>query len=258
EEMSTGKQRWLYQGDEATLTISSEFGYLSARSHETNITYLCMSNSHAYGSMFTSHPFVNEMHWWAKAHGLFLVHSAAVGIGGKGVLISALKEGGKSTLALTCLLYGLEYLAEENLLLDQNNRYMAYPIYSTGYLLPDSLELLPQLKQHSISRNKAVKNKTLIDLSSYFSQFAPSLDIKALVLPAVSDASEPNIERIPSTQPMMQMVYSTAIQNREEKNPRFIREFFQWVRDLPAYKINLGKNAGENAALIEKLVNELQ
>lgn len=95
EEMSTGSRRWLYQGDEATLTISSEFGYLSARNHETNLTYLCMSNNDTYAQLFTSHPFVNEMNWWARAHRLFLVHSAAVGIDGKGVLISAFGGNGK-------------------------------------------------------------------------------------------------------------------------------------------------------------------
>ena len=253
-----GNRRWFCHGDEATITGSFESGYVSARHHDTNITYLCMSSDHAYGNVFTSHPFVNEMNWWARAHGLFLVHSASAGIDGKGVLISAFGGSGKTTLALACLLHGMEYVADDYLLLDQNKCRMAYPIYSTGYMLPDSLELLPQLKKYALGRNSEKKNKTIIDLSQYFSQFAPSMDIKAIVLPVVSDHPEPSVERIPSTQPMMQMVYSTARQNREEKNAGFIRGLFECIKGLPTYRINLSRNVFENAALIKKLVNELQ
>lgn len=258
EDICHSSRRWLYQGDEATITGSSEYGYISARRHDTNITYLCMSNDNAYGSLLTSHPFVNEMNWWARAHRLFLVHSAAVGMDGKGVLISAVGGSGKTTLALACMLLGLDYVADDYLLLDQAKSHMAYPIYSTAYMLPDSLELLPQLKKSALCSNNEKQNKTLIDLSPYFSQFVPSMDIKAIVLPSVSDNPAPSIENIPSTQPMIQMVYSTAIQNREEKNPSFIRELFACVKGLPTYKISLSRDVFENARLIKQLLSELQ
>jgi hypothetical protein len=251
-------QRWLYQGDEATITGSSEFGYISARRHDSNTTYLCQSRDRACGSVFTSHPFVNELNWWARAHGLFLIHSAAVGINGKGVLIPGFGRSGKTTLAMACLLRGMEYVADDYLLLDQNIRYRVYPIYSTGYMLPDSLELLPQLKKHALGVNRDKEDKTLIDLSPYFGRFAPSLDIQALVLPAVSDTPRPSLLRIPATQPMIQMVYSTARQNREEKNARFIRDLFACVKGLPTYRINLSRNVHDNAGLIEELIHDLR
>lgn len=161
-------------------------------------------------------------------------------------------------MALACLLQGMDYIADDYLLLDQAKSHLAYPIYSTAYMLPDSLNLLPQLKKSALGSNREKQNKTLIDLSSYLMQFTPSLDIKAIVFPVVSDAPAPNIEKIPSAQPMLQMVYSTVIQNREEKNPSYVRELFAYVKGLPTYKINLSGNVFENAKLIEKLVNELK
>lgn len=79
-------------------------------------------------------------------------------------------------------------------------------------MLPDSLELLPQLKKSALDRNPEKENKTLIDLSPYFSQFAPAMDIKAIVLPVLGDSHTPSIEKIPAAQPMLQLVYSTARQ----------------------------------------------
>ncbi len=252
-----GNKRWIYRDDESIITGSFESGYVGARRHDENITYLCMSKDSAYGSVFTSHPFVNEMNWWARARRLFLVHSASVGIDGKGVLISSFGGGGKTTLALACLLHDMDYVADDYLLLDQDRRHTVYPIYATGYVLPDSLELLPQLKKYALGRNREKKDKTLIDLSAFFPRFAPSMNIMAIVFPAVGSHSKPSVERIRSIQPVMQMVYSTARQNREEKNTGFIRELFECIRGLPAYRINLSRNVFENAESIQILLNEL-
>lgn len=258
ERICDSSRRWLYRGDAVTITGSFEYGYISARCHETNTSYLCLSSDNKYGNLFTSHPFVNEMNWWARAHRLFLVHSAAVGMDGKGVLISAFGGGGKTTLALSCLLQGMDYVADDYLLLDQDKAHLVYPVYATGYMLPDSLELLPQLKKSALDRNPEKENKTLIDLSPYFSQFAPSMDMKAIVLPVLGDSHTPSIEKIPATQPMLQLVYSTARQNREENNAGFIRELFACVKGLPTYKINLSRNVLENALLLKRLIIELK
>ena len=59
------------------------------------------------------------------------MHGAAVGTGGKGVLLAARGGGGKSTLAAACLLSGMDYVADDYVLVSAEGPLRAMPMFST-------------------------------------------------------------------------------------------------------------------------------
>jgi hypothetical protein len=247
-DMSEG--RWVYQRGGWKIILSLQFGYFKARFDLTGTSYICFAPCSAFPPDYISHPFVTELHWWARRHRMLLTHSAAVGAGGQGVLISAPGGKGKSTLALACLLAGMDYVADDYLLLDEDGPPTARPIYSTGYLNPDSLELLPALKRHIIGEN-AERGKLLIDLTPFEAQFVPSLTLKAIVFPELCGDSEPSVVPAAPAKPLIQMISSTAKQNREERNPDFFLALLGRTKGLPAYQIRLTRDVEANASALE-------
>jgi hypothetical protein len=57
----------------------------------------------------------------ARAQGLVALHGACVGDDGRGVLLLGESGAGKSTLSLHCLLRGLEFLAEDSVLIEPSS-----------------------------------------------------------------------------------------------------------------------------------------
>lgn len=247
-DMSAG--RWIYQQSGCNIIMSVQYGYFKARFNLTGTSYICFAQGNGFPADYISHPFVTELHWWARKQRMLLVHSAAVGVNGQGVLISASGGKGKSTLALACLMAGMDYVADDYLLLDEDGPPTARPIYSTGYLMPDSLELLPALKQHIIGQN-AERGKLLIDLTPFEAQFVPALTLKAIVFPELCGDPMPSIVPADSGKPIIQMVSSTAKQNREERNPDFFRALLGRVKGLPTYKIRLTRDVDANAEVLK-------
>ena len=65
-----------------------------------------------------SHPFVKAVYIWAQRRNLLILHSAAVGIDGHGVLIVGHGGTGKSTLTCTCLADGFDFVSDDYCLLN--------------------------------------------------------------------------------------------------------------------------------------------
>ncbi|MBN1623156.1 MAG: hypothetical protein JXN10_05950 [Clostridia bacterium] len=242
--------RWIYQCEGCNMILSLQYGYLKARFDLKKTSFICFDPDIGLPADYISHPFFTELHWWAQRRKMLLVHSASVGIDGKGVLISAPSGKGKSTLALACMLKGMDYVSDDYLLLNTEGSATARPIYSTGYLTSDSLELLPVLKQHIIVKNSE-RGKYLIDLTPFESQFVSALPLKAIVFPELCGNSFPSIVPTAPGIAIVQMVSAAANQKRAERNPEFLRTLLNQVKGLPSYKIYLTRDAEANAKVLE-------
>ena len=123
--------RWIYQRGGCNMILSLQYGYLKARFDMNGTSYICFDPDIGFPADYISHPFFTELHWWAQRRKMLMVHSASVGLNGKGVLISAPSGKGKSTLALACLLKGMDYVADDYLLLYEEGSPTARPVYPT-------------------------------------------------------------------------------------------------------------------------------
>ena len=246
EEFSGKNGRILYSGEEGRYAVSAEFGFFSLYERAGNATYIWICpDMHALDS-FVSHPFHMELGWWALRNGLLFLHSAAVGAGGKGVLISGAGGSGKSTLAMTSYLAGMSLLSDDYLLVRNDPLPTAERIYSTAYLKSDMLAKLPELEKAVVWTCRE-RDKHLVGLDLCAGTVADTLPLNAIVLPDIAHARTPQIIRNPDIRTRIPLIASTSYQNRELKNREVFMKMMHLLRSIPAYDFLLTDDLRANA-----------
>src|SRR6056297_480422 len=112
----------------------SEFSVNVADLHKNTAVYWVKSPHH-FPYWVQSSTFRTIFHWWMEQNSAQLLHAAAVGIDGKAILLTGKGGAGKSTTALSCLSAGMEYYADDYLIVKiEEGRPVVYSLYSTGKL----------------------------------------------------------------------------------------------------------------------------
>jgi hypothetical protein len=91
----------------------------------------------------------------ARVQRLVPLHAACVGHGGRGILLVGPSGSGKSTLVLQCLLAGLDFLAEDSVLVRPSGL-LATGVANFLHLRPDSLRFLDPTARSAVLRTSAV------------------------------------------------------------------------------------------------------
>lgn len=186
-----------------------------------------------------------------------LVHSAAVGIDNKGVLICAKGGSGKSTLSVSCLVDGFQYVADDYLILNKkNNNLYALPIYSMITLSSQICKMIPNLKSNFMGNNYN-DTKYVLNISPYDSNLAKSLPINAVVFPNIANIQEPTIEKTDKNRAITQLVFSTAIQMNNDNDSSYMKLLISLIKDLNFYQINLSKDLNKNVQILKQFIKEL-
>lgn len=190
--------------------------------------------------------------FWAQASGLLPMHGAAVGTGGRGMLIAAESGGGKSTLAVACLLAGMELVSDDCLLLTAQGPLRAMPLYSVVKLAPDMEERLrPGLPTLWVDQGRG--GKRLLDASGC--PLSPGLEIGAIVFPCLGDGSGP--ELIPARGPLaLRLAKAAAGQVGGIGGPERLRALAERLSGLPAYELRLSFDTEKNAAALRDLIEK--
>ena len=87
----------------------------------------------------------------ARVQRLVPLHAACVGRGDRGILVVGPSGSGKSTLVLECLLEGLDFLAEDSVLVGPSGL-LATGVASFLHLRPDSLRFLDRTARSAVLR----------------------------------------------------------------------------------------------------------
>ncbi|MDR0534442.1 MAG: hypothetical protein LBH01_10865 [Verrucomicrobiales bacterium] len=199
------------------------------------------------------HLFVRLINQVAKGPGQALVHAAAVGLDDKGVLICARGGGGKSTLAISSMLAGFQYVADDYLILEQRDRLYANPIYSVITLSPEMRRRMPSLQAEFLWDNYN-KKKQVLGISAHHSSFARELPIKAVIFPNISHTDACTIEHANKGKAITQLVHSTVSQMGDQKDPSHLKTLISFVKDLDFYQINLGTDLHANVSVLAKFI----
>ena len=228
-------------------------GRLAARDNGSRQTFVCFERGTGLPESYVNKPFVNEMQWWLWDRYL-LLHGAAVGIGGHGALITAPSGKGKSTLALACLVSGMDYVSEDYVLVSREGRAVGHPLLSTAYLTSATLEMLPSLRERSLFYVEW-RDKHLIDLSSYGNQFVDEIALDAMIYPVVGNVNEPAILPARSVQPFIASLTTTAKQIKSGGNfTESFKALFGRMKTIPAYEMHLTPSPMENAAVLREFL----
>ena len=99
-------------------------------------------------------PFRTLLHWWMASKGHQLVHAAAVGLAGAGVLVTGRGGVGKSSTALACLAAGLAYAGDDYVLLTMTGgQLVAHSLYRTAKVNPADMDRFARFGPRIIGEN---------------------------------------------------------------------------------------------------------
>lgn len=198
-----------------------------------------------------------------------LVHGACVGLDNKGLLLCARGQRGKSTLAVTAMLKGLDYVSEDYLLLDKTDDGLyASPLYSIISLSPFMYDkLYDGLDKARFVGVSHWKGKYVFDISEYTDGLKRHYPIRACLFPEICpDIAEPRIELCDPAEKnraITQVAHSTLHQmwsrgiRQHQSDQSFILDVIRMLKDLEFYKILLSPDIFKNAEYLKVFLQTL-
>lgn len=139
----------------------------------------------------TSSPFRTIFNWWMEKNGGQLMHAAAVGTKEGAVLITAKGGAGKSTTAVSSLLDGMHYLADDYLIVKKDPIPKVFSIYSTAKIGVNDDHRFPELKEHTAEHLEKNQEKDVIFLYPAFKdQIVKELPIKTILMPNIQPSQK--------------------------------------------------------------------
>ncbi len=195
--------------------------------------------------------------WWGALHGLQFAHAGAVGLTDKGVIIVGKGGSGKSTAALACLNSGLLYASDDHVLIDTGEQPHVYGLYNSAKLHAHHIKRLPELEQHVSNAERLDTEKALMYIHEAFpEQVSPGFRIRAILVPEVDP--EADIRLVPiSGAAALTALAPSSILLLPGKDRQSFRQLSNLVRQLPAYKLQLGASIEQIPAVIKELLVKL-
>ena len=193
----------------------------------------------------------------ARVQGLVPLHAACVGRGEEGLLLLGPSGSGKSTLVLHCLLDGLDFLAEDSVLVRPAGL-LATGVANFLHIRPDSLPFLDRaaragvLRKASVIRRRSGVAKLEIDLRrpQYHLAAAPQR-IRAVVF--LSPARAGTASLLKPLRKSVALRRLAASQRYAATQPGW-SAFRRQLGALPAYELRRGAHPREAVAAVRELL----
>jgi hypothetical protein len=198
-------------------------------------------------------PFHQIFAWWMAERSVSLIHSAAVGTGAGGVLISGPPGAGKSTSALACARAGLGYVGDDYCLMRPDPEPYVYSLYNTGKLKsPRNLERFPEFAAFAPHAELLDNLKAVM-----FLQFVPGIcvmagfPVRAVVVPRIGNSAGAKLSPLSAAKALEALV-STIRQVPD--NGRALRPMARLVQKVPCYLLDTGPNLSAIPPVIRQLL----
>ena len=194
----------------------------------------------------------------ARVQRLVPLHAACVGRGNRGILVIGPSGSGKSTLVLECLHEGLDFLAEDSVLVRPLGL-VATGVANFLHLLPDSLRFLDPtarsavLRSSTMIRRRSGVRKLEIDLRRLpYPLAAAPLRIRAVVFLSARRAGR-NAQLVPLRKSVV-LERLAASQRYAVRQPGW-SAFRSRVSALPAYELHRGAHPRKSVAVLRGLLS---
>jgi len=211
-----------------------------------------MPHSDSYPHWEDSFPLLQFLHWVTMMQGRRIVHAASLGLDGRGVLIAGSSGAGKSGTTLAGVLNGLQSIGDDYVLVEpREDGVFAYPL--TRIMKQDVRGLVRNgAETDRRFRGPNWQGKHEAYLSDLMGEEIPvSFELRAILLPRVS--GETRILPARGVDAMTAMLPSNVVQlfGGRKYAVSFLSDL---VRRLPVYRLELGANPREIAAVISELL----
>jgi hypothetical protein len=196
-----------------------------------------------------------------RTQGLVPLHAACVGRDGNAVLLGGQSGAGKSTVMLHCLLRGLEFLAEDSVLVKPDDL-LATGVANFLHIRKDSLRFLEGSRRAAgigrspVIRRRSGVEKLEIDLRRPAFSLAPGPQrIGAVVFLSEQSAGG---------RPLLAPLRNTDLLERLVESQRYAASQSSWgpftrrVARLPAFELRRGRHPLEAVAALEELLTQMR
>lgn len=250
-------QRAVLDDGERVVMHAPTVGMLFAYDRPTRQGWFWCRDPSTFSIYERASPLQTLFHWALAEFGWQIVHAAAVGGEGGGVLLVGNTGAGKSTTALSCLAgEGLRLLSDDKCLVRLDDCPRAFGLFSSAKIKRDMLERLPFLRPRLSGWDHHFKaDKGLVFLHPGFAdRMVSSFPVRALLLPEVAHGDEPAIRPTPPGDVFRLLGPSTAIwlAGAEAENYRFTARM---ARRLPGYRFELAAEPPANVAALRAFLD---
>ena len=242
---------WRLRLEQGFVMLTMPCGELAAVDYGKELYYYCVDHEAGAEPVLYGHPMPEMFGLWAGNNAMLMLHSACVGVDGKGVLLAARGGGGKSTLAVSCLTGGFDFAGDDYILVSREGPLKAMPLYRTVALNPDMREKLdPDMPVLRIDEDRG--GKLLLDASAY--HFREELPVRAVVHPVIAGLEEPEIVPVKPGPVMVKLIHSTAQQLGVFRDPEPYRIMSRRLAGLPVYEIRLSPDLRKNREKLREFI----
>ena len=218
-----------------------------------NAYYHCRQPQDYTDFMIHGHSLVTLFGRWAIRNSCILLHSASVGVGGKGVIISARAGGGKSTLAISCLLGGFDFVSDDYVLVNQEGPMKAMPLYRVIGINQDMAAILkPDMPVLRTEPRR--ENKLYLDVSGY--PIKSEIPVNAIIYPHPCAIGEPEIVPASPGSVLPGIIDSTARNMQTFRDPEPYRIMSKRLLGLPVYEFRLTQDLFKNREKLKEFITK--
>lgn len=234
-------------------------GFVNLFDRDANTYFYAAQNLEPEEFIKQGHIFVQIFNKILRTPNSNLAHGAVVGIDNKGILLCARGQRGKSTLAVLSMMEGFEYVSDDYLVLEKDKDTLyTHPIYSIITLSPRMYnELYEKLEGTRFISNNARKDKYVINIAKYHSQFKRKYPVKVCVFPEIVADLKPSIclcDAEEKGRAITQLIQSTVSQVQDTNNHATILKLIAMVKDFEFYKINLCSDIAQNTECLRDFI----
>jgi hypothetical protein len=198
-------------------------------------------------------PFRDALHWLVEERGLGLVHAGAVGVGDAGVLLAGRSGNGKTTMALAAILAGLDFTADDYVIVTMHPEPVAHSVHVTAKVHDATIRLLPDLDRAVVHRadppEKSIVDPRLLSAG----RIRPAMKVGAIVLPRV-EPGPATLTPVSGGQGLLALAPSTLLQLPTREGA--FEGMGLLARTVPTYTLSVGDDPRASAELLRNLVSD--
>lgn len=184
-------------------------------------------------------PFRTIFHWFFNNENIHLMHGAVVGTEGKGVLLTARSGSGKSTTALSSVLFGMDYLADDYVAVESKDTIVAHSLYSSAKITKGSRALFPEFVPFIINKSHGEQEKSILLLHDMRpEQVCASIELSAIFIPRIV-GGETRIVVATKAEAMLAIAPTTLLQLPLAETKK-LGVFKDILKKIPCYFLDLG------------------
>lgn len=201
-------------------------------------------------------PFRNLIHWMSFGAPWSMVHAAAIGRNGSGVLLVGAGGSGKSTTTAAAVLAGYATVGDDFVLvsLPENGAPQAHLVYDCLRFDERSLALLPDYRGTISNPTRSAGQKSQMHLTEHLpDRLTRELALKAIVVPHVSHSGTTRLSPAAEALALKAILPSTAFL-LSGGGPELTAKLSSLSRRLPVYALEIGGTPAEAVAALEPLI----